>query len=1086
MQPLLQVGPYLLLREVGRGGLGVVYEARDTRDGRRLAFKTLKLPDPRLSRRLEREFRAIGRLDHPGLVRVHDYGLHKDAPYLVMDFVDGTGMLEHLRRTLASETSDPAPHELLRRAAELCRELCSVLGYVHSMGIVHRDIKPSNVLVDGSGRVKLIDFGLVKDQAEDEALTETGMILGTAGYFSPEQLQGRAIDGRSDLYSLGVLLFELCTGRRPFYSETRLGLLRAHLGTPPPRPRSLNAAIPERLEALILRLLEKEAHRRLGTAQEVQAELAGLLPELGGEAAQPAAAPAGPPALPAQARLVGRERELAEIRSRLDRALEGGVELLALSAEAGLGKSRLAEEAATHWRLAGGLVLHGRSHQGDRQAHGLLLPVLRALLHQGPTLQGGPGQTGAGQSTTAPAAGPADELSELLRAALLREPVLLVLEDVHWSDPLSLEALQGLLRDALEAPGKGLGAILSFRPQEAAASEPLERLLRWARREGLLARWTLGPLSESEAGELIASLLGSEASPYFAAWLHRATGGNPALLEGAVRHVLGRGALQRGGSGLWRLELRGRAVPLSEFEEAEMPSAFEVLAEDALELAKLKLADLEPEERDLLEAGALLRGEFGLQSLAGVLGLEELDLLDRLDRLLRRGILVEANAEGDRFRFALEMLRESVTHALTGPRRLLLERRIVAGLEQRHGPEPRGQAAVELAEHAFAARLDEKALRGALRAAAELQRQNLFRDAERLYLRVQELLKKEALAHVLTAEQRLDALEGLAAMKNARGEHAEAYAQFGQLVERCEAAGGRARLARALRGQARAAVRMMQPEVAGPLIERLIGLCRDLEDIAGLGHALNLQAALAFDRGDLAEAEARFRAAASAFRQAGTGEELAGALNNVGYIADCVGRFEEARALFEEALALRRQAPPDQALIRSLSLLASNALRRGCISEARPLVEECEGLARKLGDAAGRLTGLLYKAKLLEAEGRHPEALGLYQQIEAAAERLERLDYRMECRLAACRVEGLEEPARAAAAAEELLAEAARAGRTQYAIQAGSLLAELYLRLGQAEPARRHALSSLEEAHRTGFGWTVPALQAVLSRLNGA
>src|SRR5262249_31159714 len=149
------------------------------------------LADHTLSRRLEREFRAIARLDHPGLVRVHDYGLHEDSPFLVMDFVEGHNLMEHLRAEAGRQVL-----ERVRLAAERVAELCAVLGYVHSMGIVHRDIKPSNVLVEHGGAVKLIDFGLVKDQTQDEALTETGMIVGTAAYFSPEQLQGRRIDGR--------------------------------------------------------------------------------------------------------------------------------------------------------------------------------------------------------------------------------------------------------------------------------------------------------------------------------------------------------------------------------------------------------------------------------------------------------------------------------------------------------------------------------------------------------------------------------------------------------------------------------------------------------------------------------------------------------------------------------------------------------------------------------------------------------------------------------------------------------------------------------------------------------------------------
>jgi eukaryotic-like serine/threonine-protein kinase len=1111
------VGDYRLLREIGRGGLGVVFLATDERDGRQVAVKMLQMADPRMTRRMEREFRAISRLEHPNLVRVLDYGLADGTPYLVMDYVEGRALLEHVRSAQAASLGPPPPASVHSRVELLC-QLCAALSYIHGHGILHRDLKPANVLIEPAGRVRLIDFGLLKDEAEDEALTETGLVLGTLAYMSPEQIQARRLDCRSDLYSLGVMLFELCCGMRPFQADSRVGLLRAHLTMPPPRPRTLNPAVPEPLQALLLRLLEKEPYDRPASAREVELEMRAALAAIDFRAAasgRPWTNPGGfelqeqtvalsaaaAPELPPRTRLVGRGQELAEIQRSLGSAAGGRLRLLTITGEAGVGKTRLIEEAVAHWRLLGGAVFQSRSHLGDKQAHGLLLPLLRglramdvqpsataaasALLTRASTEE--VDETPASVRVPFDRAGPeatSAAFAALVQRAAQREPVALSLEDVHWSDPLSLGAIHTMLRSLDGWPLKGLVLVLSFR-KDVERPEKLDALLQWARREGILHGWDIGQLDEEGSAELVHSLLGRGVSPYFAAWLHRATGGNPALLEGAVRHVAERGALRKGPAGQWSLEVDRGSVPLSEFEEAEGLSAFDVLADDALELARLKLTNLTREQEHVLEVGAMLRRELGLETLAAIVEADEIELLDRLDHLLRQGILEETNEDGDRYRFATEMLRESVARQMSGPRKILVRRRIVTGLERRHAPRPVDRAAIDLAEHALGAGLRDKALHYGPIASRRLLEQHLFRDAERLYLRLHELLGPVPADTDPDRAVRLDVVEGLAEAQRARGDYPAAVESFGRMerlaVECCDAG----RRIRALRGKAGAALMMMDGESARPLVGQLVELSRGTTPLSE-AHALHLQGLLAFHDGMLDRTEELFRASAEAFRLAGAPRELAGIIANLGYIVDCGARYDEARELYEEALALHRSEPATGADLHVVTKLAGNAIRRGDLPAARHWLAETDRLARRLGDQYSRLLGWIAHGQLLKLEGDTRAARDRFEQVFHAARRLESADVELEVRLELCALDALQDPAETVPRLEAALAEARTLGLSQFEIRAQAALAGLRLKLGAPAEARQHALAALEGAKRTGFRWSARDAEAVITQLDAS
>ncbi|MGW5400892.1 protein kinase domain-containing protein [Streptomyces sp. NPDC003952] len=279
---------YQLATILGQGGMGQVWTAYDRRLDRRVAVKLLR-PDKvagpgsvaeELRRRFVRECRVTAQVDHPGLVTVHDAGSDGDELYLVMQYVEGADLADHLAE------HDPYPWPW---AVSVIAQLCSVLSAVHAVPIVHRDLKPRNVMVRPDGTVLVLDLGVASVMDTDTTrLTSTGSPIGSPAYMAPEQAMGGAVGPHTDLYALGVVLYELLSGNVPFAGSTALGVLHRHLYEPPLPVRQLRPEVPQQLEAVLLHLLAKDPQDRPASAQAVYAALAPLLPHRG------SGAPTGP------------------------------------------------------------------------------------------------------------------------------------------------------------------------------------------------------------------------------------------------------------------------------------------------------------------------------------------------------------------------------------------------------------------------------------------------------------------------------------------------------------------------------------------------------------------------------------------------------------------------------------------------------------------------------------------------------------------------------------------------------------------------------------------------------------------------
>jgi tetratricopeptide (TPR) repeat protein len=720
---------YRLDSELGRGGMGTVYRATDLQLQRDVAVKVLSATSQtsEARERLIREARSAAALNHPHIVTIHDVGEEKGWPFLVMEFVPGPRL------------SQARPAELAR-VVEIAAQICAALEHAHANKIVHRDLKPDNVLLSGTGisnNVKLADLGLALP-AYGARISRAGMIVGTAAYMAPEQALGQPIDGRTDLYALGVLLYELTTGRLPFTGDDPLTIISQHVHAPVVPPRVLRPDIPRALEAIILRLLAKDPAQRFASATETRAALLQSLTGDGDLATTETPAAVAILEALSRGRLIGRANELGEARELWQRAREGHGHAVLLSGEPGAGKTRLAREITIQAAVDGALVLTGgcyeyeattpylpfveafrrwtREEQNDDKLRELFGDTAPQLAKFAPELV-----ARLGPFPDNPQLAPHEErllffdaIAKVFANIARRQSLLFYADDLHWADHGTLWLLGHLLRQLRDERVLIIGA---YRETELDRTHPLAKSLVDWNRERLVTRIVLRRFNESETEAQLDALLGEEVSGEFAQAVHRETEGNPFFVEEVLKALIEKGSVRRE-SGRWRR---------CDVDQLVIPQSVK-------EAIGHRLNRVSADTNEVLRVCAILGKVFTFDDLTAAAEQNEDALLDALDEAT--GAQLISAGSDDSFSFTHDKIREVLYEELNPIRRRRLHRHVAEGLERNCD---QVHCAVEkLAHHYIQAGDHERGLRYAKEAAAEAERVFAFDEAVAAYTRARD------------------------------------------------------------------------------------------------------------------------------------------------------------------------------------------------------------------------------------------------------------------------------------------------------------------------------------------------------------
>jgi predicted ATPase len=673
--------------------MGEVYRAHDPRLSREVALKVIRRvlsvgPDAQDDAldRLLREAILASALNHPNIVTIYETGIVETDRYIAMELIEGM--------TLRSAASQGLP---VGRAIGIARQVSEALAVAHAAQIIHRDIKPDNVMVRTDGYVKLLDFGLAKVQrdvvgAGSTGATEPGMLLGTIAYMAPEQARGEVITQEADVFALGVMLYELVTGRHPFAAASQMGTLHALMWESPEPPSFINSELPRAIDQLIVEMLQKDPRLRPG-ASEVMYRL--NLAHDSTIAVALSAVTVSQPSRAVARDIVGRDQELDALQHEFERAQRGKGRLVVIAAEAGMGKTTLVDAFTKQLEAQQEPVRIGRGRCSERLAGSeAYLPILEALDSLQKNEQLGSisrliralapswyaqimppteNDSSAARLAAETSSGSQERLKREI-AALFEElgriqPVVLCFDDMHWADPSTTDLLAYMAR---RIDSTRLLIITTCRPSDLAqARHPFLPVKLDLRARGMCREVMPGSLDLGAVAKYIALQFPEHTFPSdFARLVHERSEGNPLFMADLLRD-LRRQQLVRQRDGRWVLA-------------EDLSAIARDLPESIRSAVQRKVEALEDFDRRLLGGAAVQGMDFDSAMIACALQLPEGDVEDRLERLEREHALVrfvDEHETGDRaltlrYRFAHQLYYTAFYESLRGTRRAALSRAI--------------------------------------------------------------------------------------------------------------------------------------------------------------------------------------------------------------------------------------------------------------------------------------------------------------------------------------------------------------------------------------------------------------------------
>jgi predicted ATPase len=918
---------YRLASELGRGGMGTVYRAHDTTLKRNVALKLLANSrwGTEGRARLLREAQTVANLHHPNIVVVHDAGEFEEVPFIVMELVEGQSLF------------DKKPEDL-EEIVDIAKQICQALDHAHQQGVVHRDLKPENVMIEPGGSVRLMDFGLARSVAS--RMTSEGTIVGTVHYMAPEMALGKELDPRTDLYALGIMLYELTTGDLPFEADNPVAIITQHLNAPLVPPRAKREDLPPALNILISKLIEKQPVDRPASASEVLELLddPGLLDS-------DAAAGQELYALDrmVRGRMVGRKDELQQATVLWQKAINNEGQLIMVSGEPGVGKTRLAREIITQAEVSGGWAFVGECHPEGNTPYSAFAQIVRRVLREhakngvefpkavlADMLKLSPELTTIFPEVDPnPVLDPEAEQRRLFehmvgfcRIMSTGAPLLLLLEDLHWGDSSTLAMLNLLARRTASMPVMLLG---TYREVELDVALPFHQAMQDLNRQNLGSRIKLERLDREQTKQLLATIFSEEITPEFLDGIYQETDGNPFFVEEVCKALIESG----------QLVFKDGRWDRPSMEELSIPQGVKVAIQS-------RITRLSEEAQGVMLFAGVIGRAFDYPTLNAVAGKNEDELIDCLEEALNAQLIEELpETGGEGFRFSHALIPFSLRDGISGLRRSRLHSKVAEAIEAISPDEYE-----RLAHHWGEAGRDEKGLDYTIKAARRAQASYANQEAIRLYTDALALLADDH-------PDRYDMLAGRAGVYQVIGEYDKQRDDAQEMLAIAESGDDRDRRMDALLELAENSLATEVTKVSD-YADQVIAIAEAAGDSGRLGRAYFLLGGQSGQMFDVAKAQEYLESADPLLREAGLMKDAA---ENLSYLSVLLADSDRDAALraAEQALEIGETSGDRQLQATTTRRMAIALYTNYRFEEALVTSQKAIEMFREVGDRSGEM-----------------------------------------------------------------------------------------------------------------------------------
>jgi tetratricopeptide (TPR) repeat protein/predicted Ser/Thr protein kinase len=975
---------------LGEGGMGSVYKATDLEADRTVALKVLSrrsLADDEIKRRFMREANAGAHLDHPGIVKIYDFGEEEGEHYLAMEYVEG----ETLRHLVKDSPLLP------EQAVDICIAVAEALAAAHKAGVLHRDIKSENIMLTPVGEVKVMDFGLARMQ-NSSLLTQEGGLLGTVAYMSPQQASGEAVDHRSDIFSLGVVLYELLTGRLPFGAEYEMAVIYSILNEDPIGVKDLNPQLPEALDQVIVKALRKELNNRYQSGDEFAADLKKVKEILQSGTDAEAADVELIAAVDKekrevrvfQAGLVGREKEFETLKKLLVLTGESEGQTVLIAGEAGIGKSRLVAELQKYARNKKITMLTGRClfKQGTQpyqpfiEAIGSYFDIkgigsddhLREfinekapdLLHLLPIYRMFLNIKDQEEVSLENKEQLWDAIYKLIVKISFERPIIIYLDDIHWADEDTLNLFYYTSRNTTSEKVMFVG---TYRTEDVLVTaegkeHPMLEIQRQMNREGELTVIKLTRLTAGHIRAMVESLFpDSGFGESFYEMVFTETEGNPFFAMELIKLFKSEGIIEKV-NGTFRLR--------EDYDRIVIPSKIH-------DIVMMRIGRLNDEERELLEVGAVEGDAFHSDTIASCLDLRRIHVLRKLQALERDHHIIHPQDKMYRFDHGKirEILYDSILPELRTEYHLMIGDTLVKTYE--------GQdyMAANIAHHYEQGNDHTKALRYLITAA---ERARIFfanDQALELYGKALGIITEfeQSERDREHAKGKDIVLEGMGDVFLLIGKHDEAFEHYHDLIDNADIP--KTRRSDVLRKLGIVYTNKGETEKALEILneaEKAFDGTSDEEDTR------KIIGRIQFTRARILKSQGYYEAARKDIDEGirllgdeGYYIERAEAYNNLGNILYDQGEFDRALETYTRSLKLRDEVGDQKGVADAYINLGNVHYELGNYNSSVEMTEKGLEIRRKIGFKAGIAAGYNNLGTIYQDMGKYDEAREMYE-----------------------------------------------------------------------------------------------------------